>query len=48
VHVTDEALSEETDSPDLWMRARDLVTERVRNSVAHNALAAHLGEVVIR
>jgi hypothetical protein len=48
VHLTDEALAGEAESPDLWIRARDLVTERVRNSVANDMLDAHLGEVVIR
>src|SRR5688500_3314873 len=42
LHVTNEVLSEQTDSPELWMRARDLITNRVRNRADHDALATHL------
>jgi hypothetical protein len=48
VHITDEALSRETDSPDLWIRARDLVTEHFRHSATNDLMPAHLGEVMIR
>jgi hypothetical protein len=48
VHLSDQAVSRETAVPDLWIRIRDLVTERLRNRAADDVLAAHLGEVIIR
>jgi hypothetical protein len=48
VHVTDAARAGETDSPNLWIVARDLVTEHIRNSAADDLVGEHLGDVVIR
>jgi hypothetical protein len=48
VHVTDEALSRETDASGLWIRARELVTEQLRNCASNDLMAARLGEVMIK
>jgi hypothetical protein len=48
VHLSDAAASRKTDSQKLWMRARDLITERLGQSPTSDLLGAHLGEVTIK
>jgi hypothetical protein len=47
VHVSDEAISRDAESEALWIRARDLVTQHVRQRADNDQIEAHLGEVTI-
>jgi hypothetical protein len=47
VHLSDEAISREPESEELWIRARDLVTQHVRQRADTDQIEAHLGQVTI-